>query len=88
MWGRLSFARDPAAHEALVEGAVRPRQRQSGRWGAEQEKTEVPDAHSTEDLVAALPLLKVDWELVGDQEFRNELAALNFEATSTRESTS
>ncbi|MEA2509904.1 MAG: hypothetical protein QOG21_1986 [Actinomycetota bacterium] len=32
-------------------------------------------------MPAALPLLKVDWELVADQEFRNLLAALNFEAT-------
>lgn len=31
--------------------------------------------------MAALPLLEVDWELVSDQEFRDLLAALNFEAT-------
>lgn len=28
-----------------------------------------------------LPLLDVDWELVSDQDFRNLLAALNFEAS-------
>jgi hypothetical protein len=31
--------------------------------------------------VAALPLLDVDWELVSDQDFRDLLAALNFEET-------
>ena len=31
--------------------------------------------------MAALPLLKVDWDLVSDQESRDLLAALNFEAT-------
>jgi hypothetical protein len=31
--------------------------------------------------VAALPLLEVDWELVSDNEFRDLLAALNFEAS-------
>lgn len=30
---------------------------------------------------AALPLLDVDWELVSDQDFRDLLAALNFEAS-------
>jgi hypothetical protein len=41
----------------------------------------VPDPESAEALVAALPLLDVDWELVSDQDFRDLLAALNFEAT-------
>jgi hypothetical protein len=40
-----------------------------------------PDAESAEVRVAALPLLKVDWELVSDQAFRDLLAALNFEAS-------
>jgi hypothetical protein len=40
----------------------------------------VPDPESAEALVGALPLLDVDWELVSDQDFRNLLAALNFEA--------
>ena len=30
--------------------------------------------------MGALPLLVVDWELVSDQDFRDLLAALNFEA--------
>jgi hypothetical protein len=51
------------------------------REHSEKEKTQVPDEESAEALVAALPLVKVDRELVGDQEFRNLLAALNFEAT-------
>jgi hypothetical protein len=41
----------------------------------------VPDPESTEALVDALPLLEVDWELVSDNEFRDLLAALNFEAS-------
>jgi hypothetical protein len=32
-------------------------------------------------LIGALPLLDVDWELVSDQDFRDLLAALDFEAT-------
>ena len=32
-------------------------------------------------LVGALPLLEVHWGLVSDQDFRDLLAALNFEAT-------
>jgi len=31
--------------------------------------------------VTALPLLEVDWQLVGDQDFRALLAALSFEAS-------
>ena len=31
--------------------------------------------------MGALPLLDVDWELVSDQDFRDLLAALNFEAS-------
>jgi hypothetical protein len=31
--------------------------------------------------VGALPLLNVDWKLVSDHDFRDLLAALNFEAT-------
>ena len=31
--------------------------------------------------MGALPLLDIDWELVSDHEFRELLAALNFEAT-------
>lgn len=34
-----------------------------------------------EALVDALPLLDVDWELVSDHDFRDLLAALNFEAS-------
>ena len=48
---------------------------------AENEMAQVPDAESAEALVGALPLLDVDWELVRNQEFRELLAALNFEAS-------
>jgi site-specific DNA recombinase len=48
---------------------------------AEKETAQVPDPESAETLVDALPLLDVDWELVSDQEFRDLLAALNFEAS-------
>jgi site-specific DNA recombinase len=48
---------------------------------AEKEMAQVPDPESAEALVAALPLLDVDWALVSNQEFRDLLAALNFEAT-------
>ena len=47
---------------------------------AEKEMEQVPDPESAEALVAALPLLDVDWELVSDQDFRDLLAALSFEA--------
>jgi hypothetical protein len=42
---------------------------------------QVPDPESAEALVAAMPLLDVDWELVSDRDFRDLLAALNFEAS-------
>ncbi len=47
----------------------------------EKEAAQVPDPESAEALVAALPLLDVDWELLSDQEFRALLTALNFEAS-------
>ncbi len=61
-------------------GTLRPK-RQRALEAAEKEMAQVPDPESAETLVAALPLLDVDWELVSDQEFRDLLAALNFEAT-------
>src|SRR5918994_5760215 len=48
---------------------------------AEKETAQVPDPESAQALVDALPLLDVDWELVSDQDFRDLLAALNFEAS-------
>jgi hypothetical protein len=42
---------------------------------------QVPDPESAEALVSARPRLDVDWELVSDQEFRDLLAALTFEAS-------
>jgi hypothetical protein len=42
---------------------------------------QVPDLELAEALVAALPLLDVDGELVSDQDFRDLLTALNFEAS-------
>ncbi|MQB02324.1 MAG: hypothetical protein GEU78_19205, partial [Actinobacteria bacterium] len=48
---------------------------------AEKEATQVPDPASAEALMSALPLLDVDWELVSDQEFRDLLTSLNFEAS-------
>jgi hypothetical protein len=47
----------------------------------------VPDPQSAEALVGALPLLEVGWELVSDQDSRALLAALNFEASTTRVAT-
>jgi hypothetical protein len=37
---------------------------------AERELRLAPDPEAAEALVDALPLLDVDWELVGDQDFR------------------
>jgi DNA invertase Pin-like site-specific DNA recombinase len=48
---------------------------------AYKEAAQVPDPKSAEALVGALPLLDVDWGLVSDQDFRDLLAALNFEAS-------
>ena len=48
---------------------------------AGKEAMQVPDPESAEALVAALPLLDVDWELVSDQDFRALLVGLNFEAS-------
>ena len=59
-------------------GALRAK-KQRALEAAEKQTTQVPDPESAEALVAALPLLDVDWELVGDEEFRG-LLALNFEA--------
>ena len=60
--------------------AVRAK-KQRALEAAEKERAQVPDPESAESLVGALPLLDVDWELVSDQEFRDLLAALNFEAS-------
>ena len=48
---------------------------------AEREMAQVPHPQSAEALVGALPLLDVDWDLDSDQDFRDLLAALNFEAS-------
>ncbi len=48
---------------------------------AEKEATLVRAPESAEALVAALPLLDVDWELLSDQEFRDLLTALSFVAS-------
>jgi site-specific DNA recombinase len=61
-------------------GALRAK-KQLALKAAEKERAAIPDAESAEALVAALPLLKVDWELVSDQAFRDLLSALNFEAS-------
>jgi hypothetical protein len=55
--------------------------KQSQLEAAEKEEAQVPDPESAEALVAALPLLDVDWEIVSDQDFRALLVALNFEAS-------
>ncbi len=55
--------------------------KQSQVEAAEKEAAQVPDPESAEALMAVLPLLDVDWELVSDQDFRALLAALNFEAS-------
>ena len=60
--------------------AVRAK-KQRALEAAEKERAQVPDPESAESLVGALPLLDVDWELVSDQDFRDLLAALNFEAS-------
>lgn len=49
---------------------------------------QVPDPESAEALVAALPLLDVDWELVSDQEFRDLLARSTLKRATTRQNAS
>jgi hypothetical protein len=74
----------------LEELAALRAKKQQALETAEKEMAQVPDPESAEALVAALPLLDVDWELVSDQDFRDLLAALNFEASydpTTRELT-
>ncbi len=61
-------------------GALRAK-KQRALEDAEKERAQVPDPESAAALVASLPLLEVDWELVSDNEFRDLLAALNFEAS-------
>ena len=61
-------------------GTLRAKKQQALE-AAEKEMGQVPDPESAEALVGALPLLDVDWELVSDQDFRDLLAALNFEAS-------
>jgi hypothetical protein len=65
----------------LEEVAALRTKKQRALKAAEKEMAQVPDPESAEALVAALPLLDVDWELVSDQEFSDLLAALNFEAS-------
>jgi hypothetical protein len=65
----------------LEELAALRAKKQRALEAAEKEAAQVPDPESAEALVGALPLLDVDWELVSDQEFRDLLAALNFEAS-------
>ena len=60
--------------------ALRAKKRQALET-AEKEIAQVPDPESAEPWLAALPLLDVHWELVSDKEFRDLLAALNFEAS-------
>ena len=64
----------------LEELAALRSKKQRAMEAAEKEMAQVPDPESAEALVDALPLLDVDWELVSDEEFRDLLAALNFEA--------
>ena len=65
----------------LEELAAIRGKKQRALEAAEKEMAHVPDPESAEALVDSLPLLDVDWELVSDQEFRDLLAALNFEAS-------
>lgn len=60
--------------------ALRTKKQHALRAAQSQLKA-APDPQSAAALVSALPLLDVDWELVGDSEFRDLLAALNFEAS-------
>lgn len=39
-----------------------------------------PDPEPAEDLISALPLLDVDWKLLSDEDFRDLLEILSFEA--------
>jgi site-specific DNA recombinase len=41
---------------------------------------ERPEPKAAESLVSALPLMEVDWELLSDEDFRDLLKTLNFEA--------
>jgi hypothetical protein len=54
----------------------------------EKEMAQVPDPESAEALVAALPLLDVDWELVSDEDFRALLALSTLRQVTTRRSAS
>jgi site-specific DNA recombinase len=63
----------------LEELAALRAKKQRALEAAEKEMGQVLDPESAEALVTALPLLDVDWELVSDQDFRDLLAALNFE---------
>jgi site-specific DNA recombinase len=65
----------------LEELAALRAKKQRALEAAEEEMAQVPDPESAEALVAALPLLDVDWELVSDRDFRDLLAAMNFEAS-------
>lgn len=47
---------------------------------SEQALNERPDPTAAEDLIQALPLLEIDWELLSDSDFRELLQILNFEA--------
>jgi hypothetical protein len=77
----MSLEIDPRAVAARATGLELRAKKQLALATAEKERASIPDAESALALVAALPLLKVDWELVSDQAFRNLLAALNFEAS-------
>jgi site-specific DNA recombinase len=65
----------------LEELAAIRTKKQRALHAAERELDHAPDPESAEELVGALPLLNVDWELLSDQDFRALLAALNFEAS-------
>jgi hypothetical protein len=65
----------------LVDLGARRAKKQRASEAAETEMAQVPDPESAESLVAALPLLDVDWALVSDHDFRDLLAALTFETS-------
>jgi site-specific DNA recombinase len=65
----------------LEELAALRTRKQRALDATQSETMRASDSESAAALVDALPLLDVDWEVVSDDEFRDLLAALNFEAS-------
>lgn len=66
--------------ERLTELANLRAKKERELEAAESLANQRPDARTAEALMEALPLLEVDWELLSDEDFRQLLQILNFEA--------